>query len=197
MCDGDEFKFRILWARLLHHICDDHDFCTHEPILDEDQEKIFLSSNSGTMEELRQIVLDLAWMKSLAHYTRNRHTGMIEKHDAFTKRSQLEFIDHNKHLGRAQMTTKSGDLVFVRKWGKRTKTWHCVPVLIPKEYNYIGDLQAKILWRRHMHIQSTQVRQVARATTKLLTENVVSVPPPPTAELLARHVKRMDMKFES
>ena len=78
MCDGDEFKLRILWARLLHHICDDHDFCTHEPILDEDQEKIFLSSNSGTMEELRQILWDPAWMKSLAHYTRNRHTGMIE-----------------------------------------------------------------------------------------------------------------------
>ncbi|XP_065069129.1 uncharacterized protein LOC135694361 [Rhopilema esculentum] len=84
MCDGDEFKFRILWARLLHHICDDHDFCTHEPILDEDQEKIFLSSNSGTMEELRQIVLDLAWMKSLAHYTRNRHTGMIEVFNSLT-----------------------------------------------------------------------------------------------------------------
>ena len=62
----------------MHHICDDHDFCTHEPIVDEDREKMFLSSSSGTMEELRQIVLDPAWMKSLAYYTRNRHTGSIE-----------------------------------------------------------------------------------------------------------------------
>lgn len=52
----------------------------------------------------------------------------------------------------------------------------------------------KSLWRRHMHKGNTQVRNAARAATKALARNIATVEAPTTAELLACHVKRMDMK---
>eukprot|EP00794_Sanderia_malayensis_P001873 gene1873-2116_t len=55
------------------------------------------------------------------------------KHDAFTTRHQLAYIDYNHHSGRSQMKTKGGELVYMRKWGKRTKNWHVVPVAEPKK----------------------------------------------------------------
>lgn len=81
-CNGSELKLKLLWTRLLHHICNDHDYCKHSPIEDEQDSKNYLSSNGSTMKELRKIVNDPRWLKSLASYTRNRHTGMIEVFEA-------------------------------------------------------------------------------------------------------------------
>eukprot|EP00794_Sanderia_malayensis_P012427 gene12427-13712_t len=154
-CEGSELKLKLPWSRLLHHLCGDHDYCDHGELEEKgpNEERQYLSSKEKTMQQLRAIILDPKWLKSMPKYVRNRHTGMLEafhslileycpkrigyKHDAFTSRYQLAYIDYNHHSGRSQMKTKGGELVYMRKWGKRTKNWHVVPVAEPKKYNYI------------------------------------------------------------
>ena len=45
-----------------------------------------------------------------------------------------------------------------------------------------------------MHKGTTTENKVARAATLALAQNIATVEAPATAELLAKHVKRMDMK---
>lgn len=77
-CEGSELKLKLIWTRLLHHISNDHDYCEHGELSDEDHQKPYLLAHGNTMKKLREIVLDPQWLKSLAYYTRNRHTGMLE-----------------------------------------------------------------------------------------------------------------------
>lgn len=77
-CDGDELRLKLLWIRVLHHVCDDHDYCDHDELPESELSKTFLESDSSTMRELREVVTEPRWLKSLAHYTRNCHTGMVE-----------------------------------------------------------------------------------------------------------------------
>lgn len=69
----------MLWSRVLHHICNDHEYCQHDE-LEEDKEngKVYLEPNGNTMKELRDIVTNHKWLQSMRYYTNNRHTGMIE-----------------------------------------------------------------------------------------------------------------------
>ena len=62
------------------------------------------------------------------------------KHDAYVARMQLAYLDHNEHLNRPQLTNKSGNPVFTRRWGKRTSQWHAVPVPVPKQYPYVAGM---------------------------------------------------------
>ena len=59
------------------------------------------------------------------------------KHDAYVAREQLAYLDHNHHLGRAQLHTQDGRPVFTRKWSKRSSRWTLVSVPVPKTYSYI------------------------------------------------------------
>ena len=59
------------------------------------------------------------------------------RNDAFISRHQLACMDYNTHVERVQLKRKDGTLVFGRRWGKRTKRWHAVPVPVPKTYSYI------------------------------------------------------------
>ena len=59
------------------------------------------------------------------------------KHDAYVARMELAFLDHNHHLARPQLVTKNGEMVYTRKWGKRTSKWHIVPVPVTKIYSYM------------------------------------------------------------
>lgn len=69
------------------------------------------------------------------------------KHDAYTTRMELAYLDHNAHLNRPQLANKSGEPVYTRRWGKRTKHWHCVPVPTPKDYGYTSGK----LWDNSNH----------------------------------------------
>ncbi len=71
-------KLKLLLTRLLHHISNDHEYCEHGDLKEEDQKKVYLLAHGNTMKKLREIVLDKQWLKSLAYYTRNRHTGILE-----------------------------------------------------------------------------------------------------------------------
>ena len=63
---------------MLHHICNDHQYCDHEEIDDEQRDGDWLDPASNTMTLLREVVTEPNLLKSLHYYSRNRHTGILE-----------------------------------------------------------------------------------------------------------------------
>ena len=60
----------------------------------------------------------------------------------------LAALDHKMQSYRPQATTKSGHLIFKKRYSKRTKCWHPEPVRAEKTYDYIQFLMASILKAR-------------------------------------------------
>ena len=67
---------------------------------------------------------------------------------AFCAQVLLAALDYNIHSYRPQATTKSGHLIFKKRYSKRTKRWHPEPVRAEKTYDYIQFLMASILKAR-------------------------------------------------
>ena len=49
-CDGDELQLRLIWLRMLQHICSDHTYCTHEAMDSPSEGKDWLDPNSQSMK---------------------------------------------------------------------------------------------------------------------------------------------------
>lgn len=77
-CDGDKLQLRVIWLLMLQRICNDHTYCTHEPMDSSSEGKDWLDPNSQSMEILRGFCLDKKLLTLLRYYCRNRHTGLIE-----------------------------------------------------------------------------------------------------------------------
>ncbi|XP_057291839.1 uncharacterized protein LOC130614426 [Hydractinia symbiolongicarpus] len=211
-CEEDELKMRVLWMRLLKHITGDHLQCEHEPMEEPTEGKTWLDPTGPSMEIIRKHVMKSSWLKSFAYYTKNRHTGLLEafhnlvlaycpkrigyKNDAYITRHQLAYLDFNGHLNRGQLQKKDGSLVYVRRYGKRTKQWFLVAVPKPKDYIYIRRLMAEILWRRHVDRGNVNRVGIGRECTKALRQNIAATTAPPMELLLEKHQAREEMKLQ-
>ena len=68
----------MLFSRLLHHICNDNDYCQYDELDDKVEGRMYLDSNSCTTKELREFVMDKSLLASLCYYTNNHHIRMLE-----------------------------------------------------------------------------------------------------------------------
>ena len=61
----------------MHHVCGEHEWdgatCSHGPLTEVEGGKEYLAMNSKAAKELRKIVLDHEWLKSLEHYVLFRY----------------------------------------------------------------------------------------------------------------------------
>ena len=66
-----------MWLGILHHVCGDHEWddgmCSHGPLTEIGGGNEYLPMTSKAAKELRKIVLDREWLKSLEHYVRFRY----------------------------------------------------------------------------------------------------------------------------
>ena len=66
-----------MWLGILHHVCGEHEWdggmCSHGPLTEIEGGKEYLPMTSKATKELRKIVLDQEWLKSLEHYVRFRY----------------------------------------------------------------------------------------------------------------------------
>ena len=66
-----------MWLGILHHVCGQHEWdggmCSHGPLTEIEGGKEYLPMTSKAAKELRKIVLDREWLKSLEHYVRFRY----------------------------------------------------------------------------------------------------------------------------
>ena len=67
---------------------------------------------------------------------------------AYQTRVQLTILDHNNHLQRGQVVTKSGDQLFHRKYRKQSKKWDASPAMNQKTYDYIPTIMRAIVEKR-------------------------------------------------
>ena len=86
-----------MWNSVLHHLIDEHEWadgqCMHGPLM---LQKNYFDAESTAMCELRKIVMDESWLKTLPFYRLFRHTGILESYHNLrlvynTKRIQLRY----------------------------------------------------------------------------------------------------------
>ena len=57
---------------MLHHVAGEHEWvegeCNHGPLVDTESDKTFLHKDSKALEEIRKIVIDPRFLKTLHHY---------------------------------------------------------------------------------------------------------------------------------
>ena len=113
------------------------------------------------------------------------------RYDYFVVRTLLAVIDHNVHADREQAVNEHGQLIYARKYSKRTKRWHAERVKTEKSYQYFSDLMAMILKQREVD-EGKSNRQIpyTGGHPKLISPYIALKNPPPTSELVkTRFVK--------
>ena len=65
-----------MWFGIMHHVCGEHEWedgeCSHGQLTEAESGKTILAKDSKAAEELRKIVLDRDWLKTLQHYVKFR-----------------------------------------------------------------------------------------------------------------------------
>ena len=112
------------------------------------------------------------------------------QNESFTTRGYLAAIDHNMHVNRPYLYTKSGKPVYCRKYSKRSGRWTVWQVKAPKEYKYISYLQSQILESRKI----TTLKSIPKTTSELaarkIAPTIARVPSIATHKLAEEHVSR-------
>ena len=107
------------------------------------------------------------------------------RYDHFVVRTLLPVIDHNVHADRGQVVNENGQLIYARKYSKRTRRWHTERVKTAKSYQYFSDLKAMILKQREIDKGKTNRRiPFPEGHPKLISPYIALKNPPPTNELV-------------
>ena len=117
---------------------------------------------------------------------------MSFEYQYYTDRMHLAAMDHNIHLFRKNLTSKKGNVVYVRKYNKRSKNFSAQPLKEVKTHPHVRVLLSKIIKRRVDHTTSIvkSVTPVHPRNPKLISPSIGGNPPP-TSDLVARHVSRL------
>lgn len=205
-CDGDLSKLKEMWIGVIHHVCGEHEWengeCSHGQLTDVEEGKEILAKDSKAAEELRKIVFDAEWLKSLQHYVRFRHTSKLENfnsmclkyaskriafsYEVFTGRCLLAVLDHNFHLFRKTISGK-----FKKLYSKRSGNWRAEAVKEDKSYSYWPALFAEILCKRAEDLE-TAARHVTVSPTnpQHLAPTIAMRESPTTGDLVAARLSR-------
>ena len=115
---------------------------------------------------------------------------LIFRYPYFIARSLLAGIDHNFNNNRVYAKTKNGAVVYMRKYNKRTKSWHAQPVKKMKEYPYLLPLLAKSLLQRVADEESSSRSNEGLATDpKRIAPTIAGSQVPPATEALIKERK--------
>ena len=71
-----------MWTSILKHVTNRHVWqdgeCAHGPLVNHNKTR--KDENSPAVKELRKIVMDCKWLKSMKFYTKFHHTGVLESY---------------------------------------------------------------------------------------------------------------------
>ena len=70
-----------LWLGIVHHVCGEHKWnegqCSHGPLIEMEGGKEYLEIDSKAAKELKKILLDREWLKSLEFYVFFRYSSYL------------------------------------------------------------------------------------------------------------------------
>lgn len=107
------------------------------------------------------------------------------RYEGVLLRSLLAAIDH--HLHRKQATNAKGELVYSRRWSKRSKRWKIVFVKEKKNYSYLPLLCAKVIKALGAGSSSTITYE---HDPRNVAPTIATLPAPPTSQLVKEHISR-------
>ncbi|KAM4544085.1 uncharacterized protein V3H82_021887 [Fundulus diaphanus] len=208
-----EEQFKMMWVGVLHHVRDEHSWatgcCQHEPLEEGSQEKPWIKQGSAAHKALAGVVLDKRWLGLVKKFLNFRTTSDLEsfqnhllmyssKRHAYTPfvyktRTLLAAIDYNKHNRRLPARNLDGQKIYRRSYNKKSKSWSVYTMKEKKQYSYIPDLQRAILARRLGSVKGLPRKQNLRPADPRRLGLLALEQPPPTAELVSRHVSRGDL----
>ncbi|KAK0141127.1 hypothetical protein N1851_021867 [Merluccius polli] len=161
---GTYLEFFDMWVGLLHHVTGEHEWalcaCRHGPLVDS-REKDWIVKNSPAQQKLREIILDIRWLKNvhlylpfrstaelesfhnhILMYASKRHSFSPQRHKAWTL---LAGLDYNHHLDRPTKRRQDRSIQFGKTYNKRLRTWRLCIIKVDKDFSYIPELQSTIL----------------------------------------------------
>ncbi|XP_056450124.1 uncharacterized protein LOC130385575 [Gadus chalcogrammus] len=126
---GTYYEFFDMWVGLLHHVTGEHEWalgaCRHGPLVDS-REKDWIVKNSPAQQKLREIIMDIRWLKNVHLYLPFRSTAELEsfhnhilmyasKRHSFSPqgykaRTLLAGLDYNHHLHRPAKRRQDGSI---------------------------------------------------------------------------------------
>ncbi|XP_073671566.1 uncharacterized protein [Paramisgurnus dabryanus] len=201
-------EFLALWAGLLHHVCNEHEWamgsCKHGQLAD--SEKQWIQRDSKAHKALVEIILKKRWLKDVHKYLRFRSTAVLEsfqnhilmyasKRFAFSPpvyeaRVLLAALDYNYHRDRPTQKRADGTEMYRRVYKKNAKQYSVYARKTPKSYSYIGELQTLVARSRLASGSGMPRSRTLRPDDPRRLGLLPPVPPPPTAELVQRQVRR-------
>ncbi|XP_077092408.1 uncharacterized protein LOC143744606 [Siphateles boraxobius] len=155
---------------------------------------------------LVEIILKKRWLKDVHKYLRFRSTADLEsfqnhilmyasKRFAFSPpvyeaRVLLAALDYNYHLDRPIQKRADGTEMYRRVYKKNAKQYSVYARKTPKSYSYIGELQTLVVRCRLESGSGIPRTRTLRPDDPRRLGLLPPVPPPPTAELVQRQVRR-------
>lgn len=109
------------------------------------------------------------------------------RYEGVVLRSLLAAIDHNHHLHRKQAINAKGELVYSRRWSKRSKRWKIVLVKEKKNYSYLPFLCAMVIQALGTGTSSTITYEY---DPKIVAPTIATLPAPPTTQLVEENISR-------
>lgn len=181
--------------------------CSHQ-VLTRAQKKAtaWLKPGSSAFVALEEIVTNPRLLAGLPKLTDFCHTGGLEvyhsmmlkylpKREHFSykgmvSRTQLAAIDNNENAARGQAVIQKGGKIgearYRKCFPKTHKRWVVKPILQPKTYAFLPELQSKVL-------KLCQDGNAAALVTDVeLPKNIASEPDPGKQELIRRHHSRFN-----
>ena len=68
------------WIGIIHHVCGEHEWeegeCDHGPMTEQENDQRTLAKNSKAATELRKIIFDPKWLRSLQFYVFFRYNTL-------------------------------------------------------------------------------------------------------------------------
>ncbi|KAJ8050281.1 hypothetical protein HOLleu_03421 [Holothuria leucospilota] len=195
-----------------HSFHDDNRFtlfkeCRH-PAIDPSTNRLkkWLVEGSSAHQALVKVVLNKLLLNDMKHLAEFMHTGALEVfHNVVLKyapkrlefdfpymsaRLKLAALDHNYNVGRAQAvvqqpsasSSQKGELQYKKSFSKIQKQWVLKPVYEKENYNYVFDMMAGVVKRKH----NKQIDPIELAPA----QNIAPLPAPTKEEMLATHSSR-------
>ncbi|XP_076150069.1 uncharacterized protein LOC143133954 [Alosa pseudoharengus] len=198
-------QFLALWIGICHHVCNIHTWqmgsCQHSDL---GEGKEWIERDSKSHKALVDIVFNKRWLKDVHKYLRFRSTADLEsfqnhvqmyasKRFAFTPpvyeaRVLLAALDYNFHCNRPTRTTSEGKQIFRRLYNKHARRYSLYALKSEKTYEYISELQGKIINKRLTSGVGMPRRRSLRPNDPRRLGVVPPIPPPPISELMRTQV---------
>lgn len=202
-------QFLAHWVGILHHVCNIHAWelgsCQHDHLGDQ-QGKPWIERDSRSHKALVGIILNKRWQKDVHKYLRFRSTAHLEsfqnhilmyasKRQAFSyqvyeARVLLAALDYNFHRNRPAIRNAEGQPIFKRKYNKNARRYSVYALKSGKGYEYIPELQARVLKARVASGVGMPRTRTIRDDDPRRLGLVPPIPPPPMSQLVQMQVSR-------